>query len=207
MHLPVCEGKAVSTSTRRWYRTRHLTQVLWTCESCYLDKIALTAFNTQFELVPGRVTRVLDDEEVVCGLSVPPIMVALETAKMKGDCNVFSSTANVITRSKPLQPRGNQRPALVHTRRRRRKFSRYAKCYAGIVAPCEMVPFFTLAARDPGLNLLCDLNLAAPRFLIFVQKLAQAVDVGDFSAFNNYVLESACMRVIRSSSCSSSFLV
>jgi hypothetical protein len=51
-----------------------------------------------------------------------------------------------------------------------------------------MAPFFPLAARVPGLNLLCDLNPAAPRFLIFVQKLAQAVDVGDFSAFNNYVL-------------------
>ncbi len=41
LHLPVCEGKAVNTSTRRWYRTRHLTQALWTCEGCYLDKSRL----------------------------------------------------------------------------------------------------------------------------------------------------------------------
>ncbi|KAK8081025.1 hypothetical protein PG997_008843 [Apiospora hydei] len=125
-----------------------------------------------------------------CALSTGPVMVALEAALMRNDYSIFSNALKSITRSKSCRQSGIRGGPWYTLQGGCKDFQICQACYCGIIAPCEMGPFFDLADSETNSDSMvrvCDLNPTAPRFLSYVEKLAQVVDVGDFSVFDRYV--------------------
>ncbi len=50
--VPACEDRAFEGSNRNWVRPRQLVEGLVLCEQCYLDKVALTHIDKEFEYLP-----------------------------------------------------------------------------------------------------------------------------------------------------------
>ncbi|KAK8052378.1 hypothetical protein PG993_003763 [Apiospora rasikravindrae] len=150
----------------------------------------MTELRSHFTQAQDRIPYVPATIKFRCALSVGPVIVALEAALMRNDYGTFSNAIKSITRSKFCSRSGIRGGPWYTLQGGCEDFQVCQACYCGIIAPCEMSPFFDLAdsqTNSDSMVRLCDLNPAAPHFLSYVEKLAQAVDVGDFSVFDRYV--------------------
>ncbi|KAI1075781.1 hypothetical protein F5B20DRAFT_558621 [Whalleya microplaca] len=170
-----------------WYRPRHQIERLHVCEVCFLDKITTTPYKSEFELVDGKEIKLPSGGYNCCSLSLCPISVAWENAVTRGDYGVFWNAANTILKSPPCEPEGITDGAWYTIQGGNVDLNICQACYAGIISPFGMDQFFELGQRDNGTKILCDLNLAAPRFPMFARKLSQAVNLGDFRIFSDHV--------------------
>lgn len=191
LQLPVCVpvegGELVGLRDQSWFTTHCYGKALWICETCYLDRIAFTAFEEHFDLVPQNTLNSMVGERLTCMMSVGSIMVAIESARMRNDYSIFLNSANVVMSSKRCSTEGIVDGLWYVLEDDSEDFQICQGCYAGIIATCEMGLFFNIATRERESRHTCALNPASPRFSSYVEKLAQAVDVGDFSIFSSFV--------------------
>ncbi|KAK8128903.1 hypothetical protein PG984_010011 [Apiospora sp. TS-2023a] len=181
-----CKGRMVTTASTDWFTRFGQDEELWICEACFLDHVAMTDFRIHFTQTRDHNPPVATTAEFRCALSGGSVMVALEAALTRNDYGMFSNAIKAITSSKFCSPSGIRGGPWYTLQGGCANFQICQACYCGIIAPCEMGTFFDLAdsqANSDSMVRLCDLNPAAPRFLSYVEKLAQVVDVGDFSAF------------------------
>ncbi|KAK8043073.1 hypothetical protein PG994_013556 [Apiospora phragmitis] len=185
-----CQGRVVTASSTDWFTRAGQSNDLWICETCFLDNVAMTEFHRHFTQARHRIPPVATTAKFRCALSVGPLMVAWEAARIRNDYGVFGNAVKAITSSKFCSQSGIRGGPWYTLQGGCRGFQICQACYCGILAPCEMGSFFDLAdsqANSDSMVRLCDLNPAAPRFLSYVEKLAQVIDVGDFSVFDRYV--------------------
>ncbi|KAK6827358.1 hypothetical protein PG987_010699 [Apiospora arundinis] len=190
------------------------------CEACYEDRVLGTAFASRFKVASeplnndaeprksfhGHFSRAGNhtpdaNGKFRCALASGPIVVALEAARIRNDYRIFKTAIKDITKSKFCSQSGIRGGPWYTLQGGCEGFQICQACYCGIIAPSEMGSFFDLAdsqANSDSMVRLCDLNPASPRFLCYVEKLAQVVDIGDFSVFDRYVrrivLVSTCPR-------------
>lgn len=185
-----CKGRMVATCNTDWFTRVGQYEELWICEACFLDHVAMTDFHVHFAQASDHTPPVAATAQFRCALSAGSVLVALEAALLRNDYGMFSNAIKSITSSKFCSPSGIRGGPWYTLQGGCNNFQICQACYCGIIAPCEMGPFFDLAdsqANSDSMVRLCDLNPAAPRFLSYVEKLAQVVDVGDFSMFSRYV--------------------
>ncbi|KAK9793568.1 hypothetical protein SCARD494_06152 [Seiridium cardinale] len=186
--LRPCKGQPSELRGSYWFSAENLKGSLWICESCYLDRVTLTPMDKYFQRVPEEtIDYFKSDGTVQCGMSIGPIMVAFESAIARGDVGIFLDAAEGILGCKACSPDGIDGGFWYTIYGDNADFFICEACYLGIMAACEMDAFFRPARRDPESKHLCHLNPAAARFLPYVEKLAEAVDVGDFSVFSRFV--------------------
>ncbi|KAK8119841.1 uncharacterized protein PG998_004467 [Apiospora kogelbergensis] len=198
LRAPDCKGEMVPTSSTDWF-IRLETGPFLICEACFLDKVAMTTFRDYFTQAGDNAHNA--NGNFRCSLAVGSVMVALEAARARDDYAVFTNAIQAITNSKFCSREGIRGGPWYTLQGGCRGFQICHACYCGIIAPCELGPFFDLADAETNSDSavrLCDLNPAAPRFASFVEKLAQVVDVGDFSVFDRFVrqilVRSPCPR-------------
>ncbi|KAK8867458.1 hypothetical protein PGQ11_006036 [Apiospora arundinis] len=194
-----CRGELVTACSTDRIIQIGANKYLWVCESCFLDKVATTAFHGHFSRAGNHTPDA--NGKFRCALASGPMVVALEAARIRNDYRVFKTAVKDITKSKFCSQSGIRGGPWYTLQGGCEGFQICQACYCGIIAPSEMGSFFDLAdsqANSDSMVRLCDLNPASPRFLCYVEKLAQVVDIGDFSVFDRYVrrivLVSTCPR-------------
>jgi hypothetical protein len=114
-------------------------------------------------------------------------MVAFEAALVREDFSIFRGAAQTILEIEACKVDGIAGSLWYTICGGSTDFFICQACYIGIITTCEMSAFFRPATRDHNLKHVCNLNPAVPHYLHFVEKMAEAVDVGDFSLFSRFV--------------------
>lgn len=186
--LKACQYQGSDLGEGHWFSTNSLKGRLWICETCYLDRIALTSFDKHFEYVSKDVIGyVKPDGMARCGMSSGALLVAFEMALLNDQFGAFLDAVDTVRNSKSCKKEGIEDGQRHTIYGEDTGFYICQACYIGIVITCELDAFFRPAPWMRGLKHICDMNPATPRFVHYVEKLAEAVDFRDFSVFGRFV--------------------
>jgi hypothetical protein len=204
--VPGCNGQPVEMEQRRWYVTRQPIKDFMVCETCFLDKVALTEFHDEFHVyappqksdsnqLASFLGKVLAGDtapvQVMCDLAIPAMAVAIGAALPRHDFGVFVNAANTIMASPRCTAEGVAGSTwYAHTAPEgtppEKTFEICAACHAGYMVPCGFAPFFTPKSSDQTPK-LCPFNSSSPRFFPGLAKFAEALTTGLITPFSDYV--------------------
>ncbi|KAM0252085.1 hypothetical protein ACHAQJ_007882 [Trichoderma viride] len=195
--LPACTGEQIRSDAIEWYLPKKgVIEGFQACETCYLDKLALTPFKREFQ----RLSDDSDPEMWSCGLAGKNIStaMALEAALERRDFEVFAEAAQVICSLVPCTSDG-----IIHgnwlTIEGCDKFNICEACFAGFIQTRGLDHFFRLSDRDSSTAYVCDFCAASPRFTQYIGIFSEMLDRGVFSYFSNFVTTfagvPACPRI------------
>ncbi|EON96497.1 putative integral membrane protein [Phaeoacremonium minimum UCRPA7] len=193
MSLPACEGIETQSSHCNWYHPRRQIEGMHVCETCYMDKLALTRFADEFERhQPKEGFEGFMDalgERWTCALSDKAINLsaALGAALYQRNFDVFWEAADSITKLVPCTKHGIVRGKWWTVAGGCPDLNVCEACYHGVLLPSGLDRFFEPAERDPTLDIVCNFCPESQRFVEFVDKFAEALDKGVFSYYADHV--------------------
>lgn len=193
LRMPKCEGREVELNSCNWYLPRQKIEGMHVCETCYVDKIATTPFENEFEqYVPGTGFDAFIErlgQRWTCNLATEntPMAFALDAAKSQHDFSVFWKAAEVITPLSPCIASGIIGGNWWTIKGGCDESGVCEACHAGIVKSLGVAEFFEPAHRDREVPLLCDFCPTAPRFAQYYSKFREAIDKGVFSLYADCV--------------------
>ncbi|KAL7954035.1 hypothetical protein V8C34DRAFT_295464 [Trichoderma compactum] len=199
--LPKCEGKDIQSNDCTWYMPRRKIENMRACEACYLDRVGFTRFENEFEkyvMASGfdsyfeHMTQFWSCKLTETNL---PLVWAMENAIEQRNWSVFSSSAEVACRLPPCTKHGIVRGNWWTIQGGCDNFDVCETCYISILKTSGVAQFFEPAQRNPEATLVCDFCVASPRFRQYLRKYAQAVDLGVFSYYLDYVRTFASIPV------------
>ncbi|KAL7787369.1 hypothetical protein V8C43DRAFT_307848 [Trichoderma afarasin] len=199
--LPKCEGKDIQSNDCTWYLPRRKIENMRACEACYLDRVGFTRFENEFEKYVMATGFDAYFEHMTqfwsCKLTETnlPLVWAMENAIEQRNWSVFSSSAEVACRLPPCTKHGIVRGNWWTIQGGCDNYDVCETCYTSILRTSGVAQFFEPAQRNPESTLVCDFCVASPRFRQYLRKYAQAVDVGVFSYFLDYVRTFASIPV------------
>ncbi|KAH8892265.1 hypothetical protein GQ53DRAFT_647132 [Thozetella sp. PMI_491] len=187
--LPRCEGKGVPVHTLTWYRPRQKVANLDFCEACYMDHMAMTAFEKEAE--PVIKTREITAEMRMCDFHLVSVKEALSVCHKKHlSFDTFIDAAKVIAGS----PRCSAAQGIVDGKWHDLQppvpnFGVCEGCYTGILVAHGVSHFWnsTPTQSAPGSEELCAFNPRVPRFNSFINRWNEAIETGVWSPYDNYV--------------------
>ncbi|KAJ3526515.1 hypothetical protein NM208_g11153 [Fusarium decemcellulare] len=193
LSLRACEGEVVEYNGTNWYRPRRTIENMCICETCYLDKLALTRFANEFELeeqgtgFDAFMARI--GKRVTCDLSDKAISMtsALDAAIHQRNFDVWWNAANSIINLVPCTENGIIRGKWWTVAGGCPELDICEACYSGIVKPFGVSHFFEQAERDSTATIVCNFHPKSPRFVSFVNKFNETLDKGVFSIYSDYV--------------------
>ncbi|KAH8660448.1 hypothetical protein BX600DRAFT_499611 [Xylariales sp. PMI_506] len=223
MQLPDCRGQAVSTESVKWYIPRRNFSDFAICETCYLDKLALTEFEHEFTMAwaepsaqsnppaqPGTdIARQMTlqehkPEQFICDLFGLPMVFALSAAKTSHNFSVWWKAAKTMHDYQPCTSQETQGEVTWYTLAGDAvNFDICPACYSGIVEPWGLTPFFQARSSvvdDNGTlrSVVCDFNIAQPRVMKLVVLLTRVLFTGVFEPLETYIRKHAdipaCMK-------------
>ena len=185
--LPPCGGKPVEGRTLKWLRPRRPIPGFSVCETCFQDRIVLTTFTNEFELIPAHEV----GETLLCDFMQISMLAAWEAAEVKKDYTIFWNAANTILRSPRCTGDGIKGGTWYTLAGGCENYDVCAACYAGIIVPTfwpqDSRQFFQVVQHDPNQTLMCDFNGNVPRFLEYLHKFEEAIHKSKFSIFSDHV--------------------
>ncbi|KAM6511735.1 hypothetical protein FALCPG4_016734 [Fusarium falciforme] len=193
LELPVCEGEVVEASSRTWYLPRRKIKDMYVCEACYLDRLALTRFNGEFEPYqrPAGFDGFLAQlgERWACDFADNKISMsfALEGAIYQRNFDVLWNAANAILSLVPCTKHGIIRGKWWTVTGGCPDLNICEACYNAILIPAGVGHFFEQAERDQTVDIVCNFCPSGSRFGVFLLKFAEALDKGVFSYYSDYV--------------------
>ncbi|QUC20611.1 uncharacterized protein UV8b_04852 [Ustilaginoidea virens] len=200
LQLPTCEGRDSSATEGVWYALRRKLDDFFVCGTCYMDQLELTAFEAEFEAVNQAVYQSLGFDRWMdllgqkrsCKLTSSGLAMgfALDAGLRDGDFNGFWSAAQMINKLVPCTPNGIVRGRWWTLAGGCANFDICEACYVGIFKTNELDGFLQPRGTCEA-TLLCNFCPAAPRFLEFFKKLAEALDRSVFSYYTDYVTKFA----------------
>ncbi|KAL7920735.1 hypothetical protein ACQKWADRAFT_328576 [Trichoderma austrokoningii] len=153
--LPKCEGKDIQSNSCTWYLPRRKIENMRACEACYMDRVALTRFEGEFEAY-GMNT---DLDSFINHFTQLWACKLHETNLPLRDWSVFSSSAEVACRLPPCTANGIVRGNW---------WTIQGGCDNFDV--CETFGhFFEPAKRNPKATLICDFCVSSPRFQQYIR--------------------------------------
>ncbi|KLT43932.1 hypothetical protein CC85DRAFT_300853 [Cutaneotrichosporon oleaginosum] len=190
--LPVCDGKDVESTSRKWYTTSRPIHGFVCCERCYLEFIKASPYASEFvpydqPPAPGVLWG--------CDFSSPRMRYAFEVAVDHGSFDIWWTAMDTVVH-KMLDR--DARPGLdmdmwglanVPTFASwgegcNSDFSLCGECYPAFVTPLRLEKFFRPRARGTGHKCsFCDQPSVAIRFPVYLTKMAQALDWGLWTPF------------------------
>ncbi|KAI5459437.1 hypothetical protein BGZ63DRAFT_391043 [Mariannaea sp. PMI_226] len=190
LQLPECEGKMLPANTVNWFVLRQNIKKFRVCETCYLDKLALSRFSHHFEAQSSSsgLGGFLKDisQESACSLSSIPMIVAIDAAIEQRNFTTFWTAAEAIVRLVPCTENGIIRGNW-WTINRCEALSVCEACYEGILKTTDVAQYFEPAKRDPAASILCSFCPASHRFGQFLNRFAETLDKGVITYFSDYV--------------------
>ncbi|CAG7566143.1 unnamed protein product [Fusarium equiseti] len=193
IHLPVCEGRDEESNNGLWILPRRRIENMTICEACYLDKLALTPFGNEFE----RHARAEGFDAFLNSLgqkwkcsmtdTAVNVSIALEAAIYRRDFEVFWNAANAISGLVRCTANGIVGGNWWTVAGGCPDFDVCEACYKGILETSNLTRFFEPAQRDPAATIVCNFCPSSPRWGMFINKFAEAMDKGVFSFYTDYV--------------------
>ncbi|UKZ80587.1 hypothetical protein TrVFT333_008349 [Trichoderma virens FT-333] len=184
--LPACKGEQIRTDAGEWYLSKnHAIENFQVCETCYLDKLALTPFKREFQ----RIDNDFDPELWSCGLADRNLstLMALGEAEDRRDFEVFVKAARVICSLVPCTSDGILYGNWWTLKGGCEKFNICEACYAGFIQAKGLDRFFQPSDRDTSSAYVCDFCPSTPRFGQYIVQFAEMLDRGVFSYFSDFV--------------------
>ncbi|KAJ6447282.1 alpha-amylase [Purpureocillium lavendulum] len=193
MQLPACEGKDVELNSITWYLPRRNIDNFHVCELCYLDKVALTDFEDEFD--PQAPKSGFDSwldtlgKRRTCDLASTnrPIAFALETSLFLNDFDLFARSAAKIAGLVPCTANGIIRGNWWTISGGCPDFSVCEACHTGILQANDLERYFEAAPRDKEATIVCSLCAASPRCQQYLVQLVKSIDTGVFGHFTDFV--------------------
>lgn len=186
--LPACTGEQTRSDAIGWYLAKNNEiEEFQVCETCYLDKLALTPFKTNFQ----RFSDDLDPELWCCGLTDRNLTtaVALETALViRKDFEVFAKAEQTICSIVPCTANGIVHGNWWTLEGCDDRFNICEACFTGFFQTRGLDHFLQLSERDSSNAYVCDFCVASPRFAQYLTKFAEALDRGVFAYFSEFVM-------------------
>lgn len=201
LSLPKCEGKEVQSNSCTWYLPRRKIENMRACEACYLDRVALTRFEGEFEaygMNTGLDSFIQHFTQLwACKLNETnlPLIWALENAIEQRNWYVFSSSAEVACRLPPCTANGIIRGKWWTIQGGCDNFDVCETCYTSILRTSGVAQFFEPANRNPEATLVCDFCVSSPRFRQYLRYYAKSMDQGVFNYYLDYVRTFASIPV------------
>ncbi|KAK9438697.1 integral membrane protein [Metarhizium brunneum] len=199
LQLPVCEGASKPASEGPWYVFRRKLDNFHACATCFMDKLALTAFEGAFDAVNQNVGfdawMEMLGQRWTCDLTNNslPVLVALEAALYDDDVDGFWETARTVSKLVPCTVKGIVRGNWWTLGGGCDDFDICEACYVGVFKAKGLGGFLEPAARDPEATLVCNFCPASPRFRQFADKYLEALDRGVFSYYGDCVRKFAAV--------------
>ncbi|KAG8428546.1 hypothetical protein J3459_003825 [Metarhizium acridum] len=193
LRLPVCEGASKPASEGPWYVFRRKLDNFHACATCFMDKLALTAFEGEFDAVNQNVGfdawMEMLGQRWTCDFtnSSLPVLVALETALYDDDFGGFWENARTISKLVPCTAKGIIRGNWWTLSGGCDDFDICEACYVGVFKTKGLDKFLEPATRDPEATIVCDFCPASPRFRQFANKYIEVLDRGVFSYYADCV--------------------
>ncbi|KAL1303785.1 hypothetical protein AAFC00_007122 [Neodothiora populina] len=188
LNSPACAGlTAVNAKSRKWCSgVRGKLQVL-ACEQCYLDHVALTAFDPEFGLAPLDYSK--GDYDLTCELAILPLIVALEEALVFRDLKRFWDTCQVQSKT-PLCERGDLVGVTWHTLKGGcDNFDICPTCYTGVICASGLQHLFEPQKHDSNASSTrsCDFSKKSPRFSYYMKYYNVALHTPNKRKFTKFV--------------------
>ncbi|ETS73648.1 hypothetical protein PFICI_14594 [Pestalotiopsis fici W106-1] len=178
-----CKGRLSDLNSGKWYSNVPAGRI-WICEHCYLDRIHFTVFRLHFHLMRKNVRPLMTgDDTVRCALSTGPVLMALEASLARNDYGVFQHAVKEISDSKTCDSKGIDGGIWYGLKSGGTDFLICQACHAGIMTTCDLDGYFHAVNRASQSKHTCSFNPSDPRFLHFVSKMGEALDIGDFDIF------------------------
>ncbi|GMK57941.1 hypothetical protein CspeluHIS016_0407750 [Cutaneotrichosporon spelunceum] len=189
---PLCDGKEVESTSRKWYSTSRPIHGFVCCERCYLETIKASPFDSAF--VPHRLLAARG-LRWGCDFSSPRMRYAFQVAVDHGSFDIWWTAMDTVVR-KMLDREA--RPDLMMDmwgladvqgfaswgEGCNSDFSLCGECYPAFVTPLRLEKFFRPRARGTGHRCsFCDPRTAPVRYSVYLTKLAQALDWGIWTPF------------------------
>jgi hypothetical protein len=158
-----------------------------------MDKLALTAFDDEFEAVNENpsfdVYMELLGTRWTCDLrrTSLPALFALDTGLNEDDFDGFWNAAQTISKLVPCTANGIIRGNWWTVPGGCAEFSICEACYNGIFKTNQLDKFLEPAERSPEDTIVCNFCPASGRFNQFINKFAEALDRGVFSYYTDHV--------------------
>ncbi|KAJ6566597.1 hypothetical protein B0H19DRAFT_712335 [Mycena capillaripes] len=170
MQAPACEGRALSASAATWWAPRRRIKDLVACETCYLDQIALTEFEGEFEREYGA-----QQQQWYCDLSAGSMTVAMAVALTRHDYGIFHNAASTIMYAPPCGPQTNNSGGRWYTLANGAGgFGICEACHAGYVVTLGLAPHFVPHSLPRG----CSFNPSHSHFVALMVAIAQVTVTG-----------------------------
>ncbi len=195
--VPACEGKDVELNSLTWYLPRRNIDNFHVCETCYLDKLAYTEFQHEFEAHPPKAgfDAWMDmlGKRRICDLSTGklPMAFALEAALFTNDFDGFAQRASKISSLVPCTANGIIRGNWWTVSGGCPDFSICESCHTGIIQANKLETFFEPASREAEATIVCSFCVASPRFKQYMTNFIQSFDTGIFYPFTDFVIKFA----------------
>ncbi|KAK3384691.1 hypothetical protein B0T24DRAFT_518837 [Lasiosphaeria ovina] len=207
---PTCAGSstAVAATSRGWRRARRAEIASVTmCEACFLDLAGMTPFADEFDTAlifraTAAATTVVEppvEQMWTCHAARPPLAVVLGVALSRQDFGVFVTGAAAIMAAPACTEAGLSGGAVTWytlAGRRCHNFEVCAGCYAGLLEPFGVAGFLqavSFSGDEAAVARLCDFHPSAPYFAPYVHRLQEAVDVGVWARFSEFVRAHAAL--------------
>ncbi|RFU72023.1 hypothetical protein TARUN_10238, partial [Trichoderma arundinaceum] len=201
LSLAKCEGQEIQSNACKWYLPRRKIENMRACEACYMDRVAFTRFEDEFEayiMAEGfdsyfhHMTQLWSCKLTETNL---PLLWAMENAIEQRNWSVFSSSAEVACRLPRCTKYGFIRGKWWTIKGGCDNFDVCETCYMSILRTSGVGQFFEPAQRDPEATLVCDFCVSSPRFRQYLRHYAKSIDQGVFSYYLDYVATFASVPV------------
>jgi hypothetical protein len=193
---PPCAGyNAVSSKSRDWYRITSGGIEAELCETCFLDLMALTAFDKQYR--PKLSPKDNKETQIICDLAIPALKVAYGAALGYGRHNIFWDTWKVQMKTPLCQRAGMADVQWYTVRGGCDNFDVCPTCYTGFICAFGMQPYFQPQERFPsGTIKICDFCAESPNFAKTVLRYIIAFETPDREQFITHARHMATVASI-----------
>jgi hypothetical protein len=161
---PSCAGfNTVTSTSRNWYGIDLRDLSIEFCETCYLDLVALTAFDKQYR--PKLLPKGDKETQLICDLAVPALKVAYGAALGYEKHDIFWNTWRVQMKTPLCKGAGMTNVQWYTLKGGCDSFDVCPTCYAGFICAFGMQIYFQPQKNCPrGTIKICDFCPEAPSF-------------------------------------------
>jgi len=180
---PSCAGfNTVSSTSREWYGIICGDVSVVICETCFLDSMALTAFDKQYK--PKLLPKENKETQLICDLAIPALKVAYGAALGYEKHDIFWNACKVQLKTPMCRGAGMTNVQWYTLRGGCDNFDVCPTCYSGFICAFGMQIHFQPQKKcPPGTTKMCDFCSEAPNFAKTIIRYHVALETPDTEQF------------------------
>ncbi|KEQ68335.1 hypothetical protein M436DRAFT_58579 [Aureobasidium namibiae CBS 147.97] len=184
---PSCAGfNAVSSASRDWYGIISGDVSVVICETCFLDSMALTAFDKQYK--PKLLPKENKETQLICDLAIPALKAAYGAALGYEKHDIFWNTCKVQIKTPICKGAGMAGVQWYTLKGGCNNFDVCPTCYSGFICAFGMQIYFQPQKKcPPGTTKMCDFCAEAPNFAKTIIRYHVALETPDTEQFITHI--------------------